>query len=625
MNLPKNNKHIFLFRVLLTLNIGMALILTGVLFRDYIISKFFSKETSAPLVKSAITTPFVSTSGTKLYLQGLPYQFAGFNAYSLATLWGTNAGCGGQVNDVDGFFSSLRPNSVVRMWAFQGSMATNVYTKQIDWTALDRVVNSAEIHGQKLILTLAGQAGTCDDGHWKDRAWYSGGYNQAFNDNGSGLTPLPYLQYIKLVVERYKNSTAVVMWEPVSEPESSDCPAGYTGDGCYGHQTCTDEKASSDALRSFFDIVGGQIKSIDSNHLIESGVIGDGQCGAVFEDYSYIHQSLGVDVASYHDYGRDNQPMPGDQWNGLQKRLDQMKIINKPLIVGEVGMLAMDNSTNCISYLSRRDKMKAKMDVQFPAGISGFVPWDLTGGISKICNFDIVDGDPILPLLYNYPLSMGITATPSPIPLNTLTPTPPISASPTPTSAPSATPSPTKSVDTLPPSPPTSLAATAVSSSQINLIWNPSMDNIGVTGYNIYRDNIYVASTSGTTYGDTNLTASTSYTYYVKAKDASGNLSTNSNIQTISTLAVQVLNGIVSGIVSSTPGVVASGVKVVINLNGTSLTAYTNSLGFYTFTNLPAGKYSIVFTAKKYPKQTVFINILNGQTTTLNILLSAKK
>ena len=41
--------------------------------------------------------------------------------------------------------------------------------------------------------------------------------------------------------------------------------------------------------------------------------------------------------------------------------------------------------------------------------------------------------------------------------------------------------------DTTPPSAPTGLGATAVSTSQIDLAWTASTDNVGVTGYRVER------------------------------------------------------------------------------------------------------------------------------------------
>ena len=57
--------------------------------------------------------------------------------------------------------------------------------------------------------------------------------------------------------------------------------------------------------------------------------------------------------------------------------------------------------------------------------------------------------------------------------------------------------------------------ATTISTSQINLSWNASSDNIGVTGYRIYRDSTQIATTSNTTYQDTGLSSSTTYSYTV--------------------------------------------------------------------------------------------------------------
>jgi hypothetical protein len=79
--------------------------------------------------------------------------------------------------------------------------------------------------------------------------------------------------------------------------------------------------------------------------------------------------------------------------------------------------------------------------------------------------------------------------------------------------------------DTAPPTVPTGLTATAVSSSQINLAWTASTDNVGVTGYRVYRGGTQIATTSATSYQNTGLSPSTTYTYTVAAYDAAGNTS----------------------------------------------------------------------------------------------------
>ncbi|MEK7635597.1 MAG: choice-of-anchor Q domain-containing protein [Patescibacteria group bacterium] len=82
--------------------------------------------------------------------------------------------------------------------------------------------------------------------------------------------------------------------------------------------------------------------------------------------------------------------------------------------------------------------------------------------------------------------------------------------------------------DTTPPSIPANLTAQAISSSQINLSWTASTDNVGVTGYRIYRNSSQIATSSANSYSNANLSPSTSYTYTVSAYDAAGNNSNQS-------------------------------------------------------------------------------------------------
>jgi parallel beta-helix repeat protein len=89
--------------------------------------------------------------------------------------------------------------------------------------------------------------------------------------------------------------------------------------------------------------------------------------------------------------------------------------------------------------------------------------------------------------------------------------------------------------DTQAPSVPANLKATAASSSQINLSWSAATDNVGISGYKIYRNSSQIGTTSATSFSNSGLTASTSYTYTVAAYDAAGNTSGNSTAATTST------------------------------------------------------------------------------------------
>ncbi|WP_299524207.1 GEVED domain-containing protein [uncultured Lutibacter sp.] len=93
----------------------------------------------------------------------------------------------------------------------------------------------------------------------------------------------------------------------------------------------------------------------------------------------------------------------------------------------------------------------------------------------------------------------------------------------------------TATPDTQAPTSPT-LTTSNITQTSVNLAWSGSTDNVGVTGYDVYKNNVLLTSVTGTTYQVTSLTAATSYNFKVKAKDAAGNTSTDSNIATISTL-----------------------------------------------------------------------------------------
>jgi chitodextrinase len=81
--------------------------------------------------------------------------------------------------------------------------------------------------------------------------------------------------------------------------------------------------------------------------------------------------------------------------------------------------------------------------------------------------------------------------------------------------------------DFTPPTVPGLMSATGETASSVTLSWNASTDEVAVAGYRIYRNGTQVgtAGATATTYTDTGLTPSTTYTYTVKAFDPAGNLS----------------------------------------------------------------------------------------------------
>ena len=106
-------------------------------------------------------------------------------------------------------------------------------------------------------------------------------------------------------------------------------------------------------------------------------------------------------------------------------------------------------------------------------------------------------------------------------------------------------------IDTQAPTVPSGVTASAVATTQIDISWNASTDNVGVSGYRLFRDGIPIATTTLTTYADTGLSPGTSYTYFVQAFDAALNISSSSATATATTLTPSVAS---SSLTSATAG-----------------------------------------------------------------------
>lgn len=91
--------------------------------------------------------------------------------------------------------------------------------------------------------------------------------------------------------------------------------------------------------------------------------------------------------------------------------------------------------------------------------------------------------------------------------------------------------------DAIAPTAPTALNVTGTTSSSVSLSWTAATDNTGVVGYDVYLNGVYNATTANTTYTVSGLTVSTTYNFYIIAKDCQGNFSPASNNVNGTTLA----------------------------------------------------------------------------------------
>ena len=132
--------------------------------------------------------------------------------------------------------------------------------------------------------------------------------------------------------------------------------------------------------------------------------------------------------------------------------------------------------------------------------------------------------------------------------------------------------------DTTPPSVPAGLSASAITSTGATISWSASTDNVGVTGYKVFRNGVQVGAPAVPTFTDTGLSTATTYSYTVSAFDAAGNNSAPSSalsVTTLDTTAPSVPTGLAaSGITAtgatiswsaSTDNVAVTGYKVFRN------------------------------------------------------------
>jgi fibronectin type 3 domain-containing protein len=158
--------------------------------------------------------------------------------------------------------------------------------------------------------------------------------------------------------------------------------------------------------------------------------------------------------------------------------------------------------------------------------------------------------------------------------------------------------------DVTPPTIPANVSARQTSLSAITLLWTKPTDNIGVTGYDIFRDGSVIGTSATTSYIDSGVTGGNSYGYAIAAYDAAGNVSASSTIMTISVMSDNAPPSVPSGLlaqagtssinVSWNPSVDAVGVAGYdIYRNGTQIATIATTSYLDTAPVLGSNMYSI--------------------------------
>lgn len=159
-------------------------------------------------------------------------------------------------------------------------------------------------------------------------------------------------------------------------------------------------------------------------------------------------------------------------------------------------------------------------------------------------------------------------------------------------------------VDDIAPSAPTGLSARTSTSTPVALSWTAATDNVGVTGYDVYRSGTTasIGSTASTSFTDTGAAANTSYTYTVYARDAvlltspAASLSVDRTAPTTPTLALTgttASTATLSFAATDNVGVTA----YTVSRDGTAIATVGGATTTYTDTGLTVGLHRYTVTA----------------------------
>jgi hypothetical protein len=282
---------------------------------------------------------FIYADGTKLYLNGEQYKFAGINSDTWFGCWSNEVPSDDQL---DRFFRDINPRTMTRIWPMPGA----------DLSIMERIVEAAERHDQFLVPCLINGLADCNVLGTKDGAFYGGGYKGAAMD------------HVRTVVSRFRESPAIGFWEIANESGGS--------------------KATN-----FYNDVSELIKSLDPDHLVGTG---DGGWDAS-QTYVDNHSSPNIDLISMHEY--DGQT-GASHWAATS--IAAAQALDKPFYVGEDGFCCGGGDAGREGNAS---KLKAEFDAYLDIEeCAGMLYWDFKLGHPE--NTTINFGSPMWNTLCEY-------------------------------------------------------------------------------------------------------------------------------------------------------------------------------------------------------------------------------
>lgn len=303
--------------------------------KRYTSPALITRQAAANASSAANATSFPSASGTSFIIDGQQQYFVGTNTYWI--------GFQNNEADVDLVMKNIADSGmkVLRVWGFNDVTSlpegdTVYYQSFIDGEAkintganglerLDKVVQSAEEHGVKLIINFVN--------NWTDYGGMAAYFEYAgISSNAEWYTSekaqTQYKAYIEAVVSRYKTSSAVFAWELANEPRCNGCEL--------------------DVMAKWVADSAAYVKSLDSEHMVTTGeegfgLEGDGSYPYTFGeggDFNATCADPNIDFCVYHLYPESwGTDANGEQW-GKEWIENHAKVCNdlgKPCVLEEFG------------------------------------------------------------------------------------------------------------------------------------------------------------------------------------------------------------------------------------------------------------------------------------------------
>ncbi|EPS42619.1 hypothetical protein H072_3376 [Dactylellina haptotyla CBS 200.50] len=312
---------------------------------------------------------FPYANGNKFGLNGLDFYFAGSNAYYLP--FSNN-----YADNLAGLTAARKVGlKVMRTWCFNDRNATfdpnglpkyypdDTGTWFTEWNngavtintgadglqKLDAVVKAAEDADMKLVMTLTN--------NWADYGgmdMYTINLGYKYHDDFYTKPEIisKFKDYIKVVVQRYKNSKAIFSWQLGNEPR---CGA----DGTRNLPRSPDCNVAT--IHAWVLDISAYIKSLDPDHMVSVGSEGAfnhpsdpdwAYNGADGTDFEGELAAPNVDYGTFHLYPDwwSKTPAWGTQW--IKDHAAAGRAANKPVVFEEYGWLTPDKRLEYLGQVS---------------------------------------------------------------------------------------------------------------------------------------------------------------------------------------------------------------------------------------------------------------------------------